>query len=150
MGGYAHATPAEETAYFLGSPFEGIPIKERMESVVASTILDLTSVLEMGKLYDTARNEFLAVDIVLPVIEADDDQSQYCLHTGSHRYEPNMPYEEYWRPVNGWKSAPHHGRGVDVYYTESIGTPWDQLAMSCVLRDRFFAKSWRRLLGKSA
>ena len=145
---HAHATPAEETAYFLGSPFDFIELKERMESFAASTILDLTSVLEMGDLYDTARNEFLAVDIVLPVIEADDDPSQYCLHTGSHRYEPNMPYEEHWKPVDGWKNAPHHGRGVDVYYAESSGTPWDQLAMSCVLRDRFFVKSWRRFLSK--
>ena len=147
---HAHATPAEETAYFLGSPFDFIELKERKESLAASTILDLTSVLELGDLYDTVRNEFLAVDIVLPVIEADDDQSQYCLHTGSHSYEPNMPYEEYWKPVDGWRNAPHHGRGVDVYYTESIGTSWDQLAMSCVLTDRFFVKSWRRLLGKPA
>jgi len=147
---HAHATPAEETAYLLGSPFDGIPLNERRESVAASTILDLASVFEMGNLYDTARNEFLAVDIVLPVVEADDDQSQYCLHTGNHRYEPNMPYAEYWQFVNGWRSAPHHSRGVAIYYTESVGTPWDQLAMSCVLRDRFFPKSWRRLLGKSA
>jgi hypothetical protein len=143
---HTHATPAEETAYFLGSPFDYIELRERKESFAASTILDLTSVLELKDLYDTARNEFLAVDIVLPVIETDDDQSQYCLHTGSHRFEPNMPYEEYWKPVMGWKNAPHHGRGVDIYYTEVVGTSWDQLAISCVLRDRFFVKSWRRLL----
>jgi len=147
---HVHAAPAEEIAYFLGSPFDFIDLKGRSESLAASTILDLACVLELEELYDTARNEFLAVDIVLPVIEADDDQSQYCLHAGSHRYEPNMPYEEYWKPVDGWRNAPHHSRGVDVRYPESIGASWDQLAMSCVLRDRFFAKSWRRLLCKSA
>jgi hypothetical protein len=52
-------------------------------------------VSEDADLYDLARNEFLAVDIVLPVIETDDDQGQYCLHTGQHRFEPNMPYQEY-------------------------------------------------------
>jgi hypothetical protein len=64
----------------------------RPESYIASTILDLASVSEDADLYDLARNEFLAVDIVLPVIETDDDQGQYCLHTGQHRFEPNMPY----------------------------------------------------------
>ena len=37
-------------------------------------------------------------------------------------FEPNMPYEEYWMPVDGWKNAPHHVRGVDTYYAESVGT----------------------------
>jgi hypothetical protein len=134
---HAHATPSEETAYFLGAPFDFIELKERNESLAASIILDLACVLELEELYDTARNEFLAVDIVLPVIEATDDQSQYCLHAGNYTYEPNMPYEENWKPFEGWRNAPHHNRGVDVYHTESIGTSWDQLAMSCVLRDRF-------------
>ncbi len=145
---HVHAAPAEETAYFLGSPFDFIELRDRSESLAASTILDLACVLELEELYNTARNEFLAVDIVLPVIETGDDQSQYCLHSGSHTYEPNMPYEEHWKPIEGWRNAPHHDRGVDVRYPESIGTAWDQLAMSCVLRDRFFVKSWRRLLCK--
>jgi hypothetical protein len=146
---HVHANPAEETAYFLGSPFDFIELKHRNESLAASMVLDLACVLELEELYNTARNEFLAVDIVLPVIETNDDQSQYCLHGGSYTYEPNMPYEEYWKPVEGWRNAPHHSRGVDVYRTESVGTPWDQLAMSCVLRDRFFVRGWRRLLCKA-
>ena len=145
---HAHATPAEEAAYFLGSPFDFIELRERSESLAASTILDLACVLELEELYNTARNEFLAVDIVLPVIETDDDQGQYCLHAGSYTFEPNMPYEEYWKPTEGWRNSPHHSRGVEVLYPESIGSSWDQLAMSCVLRDRFFVKSWRRLLYK--
>jgi hypothetical protein len=147
---HVHATAAEETAYFLGSPFDFIELRRRNESLAASIILDLACVLELAELYDIARNEFLAVEIVLPVIEVRDDQGQYCLHIGSYTYEPNMPYEEQWSPVEGWRNAPHHSRGMDVHYPESVGTPWDQLAMSCVLRDRFFVRSWRRLVGKEA
>ena len=84
------------------------------------------------------------------VIEMGDDQGQYCLHTGEHRFEPNMPFAEYWKGAGGWKNAPHHHRGADIYYPEKVGSPWDQLALSCVLRDRHFEKSWRRILGKSS
>ncbi|MGC2162701.1 MAG: hypothetical protein WA634_12380 [Silvibacterium sp.] len=145
-----HALPPEEVAYLLGPPFEQISLRQRSESYLAVTVLELASVLEVPELYDLARNEFLAVDIVLPVIETEDDQGQYCLHTGEHRFEPNMPFEEYWQGADGWKNAPHHHRGTDIYYPEKVGSPWDQLALSCVLRDRNFVKSWRRILGWSS
>ncbi len=118
------------------------------QGCLSSADCDLAAVFEMGNLYDIARNEFLAVDIVLPVVEVDDDQRQYCLHVGRGRYEPNMPYDEHWHPKDGWKSAPHHTRGVEIFFAESAATPWASLAMSCVLRDRFFPKSWRRVVGK--
>ena len=143
-----HASPQEEVAYLLGPPFADVILRRRAESYLACTILDLASVLEERELYDLARNEFLAVDIVLPVIETNDDQGQYCLHIGPHRFEPNMVYEEYWNPMDGWKNAPHHHRGADAFYPERVGSPWNQLAISCVLRDRRFVKSWRRILGK--
>jgi hypothetical protein len=145
-----HATPEEEVEYLLGPPFEHVTISRRPESFAAAVILDLTSVLEEPELFDLARNEFLAVDIVLPVVEVADDQGQYCLHAGEYHLEPNMPFEEYWRPVDGWKNSPHHRRGVETFYPERVGAEWDQLAISCVLRDRYFVKGWRRLLGLTA
>lgn len=66
------------------------------------------------------------------------------------RLEPNMPFEEYWRPVDGSKNSPHHRRGVKTFYPERSGSERDQLAISCVLRDRNFVKGWRRLLGLAA
>ncbi|HEX4029125.1 MAG TPA: hypothetical protein VHX20_02115 [Terracidiphilus sp.] len=145
-----HATPMEEVEFLLGSPFEHVAISRRSESFNASIVLDLTCVLEEPELFELARNEFLAVDIFLPVIEMDDDQGQYCLHVGDYRFEPNMPFEEYWRPIDGWKNSPHHRRGNETLYPERVGYEWDQLAISCVLRDRYFVKGWRRLLGRSA
>jgi hypothetical protein len=112
-------------------------------------ILDLASVLEDQELYNAARNEFLAVDIVLPVMEVDDNLSQYGRHLGEPRFEPNMPYDKYWTPQENWKSAPHHKRGVTIYFPERVGSAWDQLALSSVLRDRHFVYAWRRILGKA-
>lgn len=144
-----HASPREEVTYLLGPPFEDLPLRRRPESYIASTILDLASVLEEADLYDLARNEFLAVDIALPVIETDDDQGQYCLHAGQQRFEPNMPYEEYWQPTSGWRHAPHHQREAEDRYPQKIDGAWSQLALSCVVRDRHFVKNWRSLIGRS-
>ena len=142
-----HSTPKEEVEFLLGPPFEHVALTRRPESYSAAIVLDLTSVLEESELFDLARNEFLAVDIVLPVIEVGDDQGQYCLHAGEYHMEPNMPFEEHWRPVDGWKNSPHHRRGNETLYPERVGYEWDELSISCVLRDRYFVKGWRRLLG---
>lgn len=144
-----YASPREEVLYLLGSPFDGLALRRRPESFIASTILDLASVLEDADLYDAARNEFLAVDIVLPVIETEDHQGQYCLHVGEYRFDPNMPYQDYWQPSSNWRHAPHHHREIDDRYPQRIDGAWSQLALSCVLRDRHLVKNWRRLMGKS-
>ena len=49
-----------------------------------------------------------------------------------------MPYEGFWRPSDTWKVAPHHKRGPEFFYPESVGDAWDQIAISCVVRDRHF------------
>ena len=143
-----HASPQEETNYLLGSPFEHTTLHIRPDSYIATQLLDLCAVLEDGELFNLARNEFLAVGVSLPVLEVDDTAAQYSINSIGQRYEPNMPYEDYWRPSEGWQVAPHHKRGPGVFYPESMGSPWDQLAISCVLRDRHFVKSWRRIVGR--
>lgn len=144
-----YSSPIEETTQLLGPPFEHVSLRRRNESYVASSILDLACVLEDQELYDAARNEFLAVDIVLPIMEVDDDLSQYGRHLGEPRFEPNMPYDEYWSPKENWKCAPHHKRGPELYFPERVATTWDQLALSVVLRDRHLVYGWRRILGKT-
>jgi hypothetical protein len=140
-----YAGPEEETTHLLGSPFEHTKLNRRSESYNATQLLDLCAVLEDRELFDLARNEFLAVDICLPVLEVDDSLAQYSINAGGHRFEPNMPYEEFWHFADSWKMAPHHKRGPNFFYPESAGTVWDQIAISCVVRDRHFIQSWKRL-----
>jgi hypothetical protein len=144
-----YSSPAEETNRLLGPSFEHVALERRSTSYVASLLLDLASVLEDQELYDAARNEFLALDIVLPIMEMDDDLSQYGRHLGEPRVETNMPYDEYWDRSNGWKRAPHHRRGTTTHFPLQVGSAWDQLALSSVLRDRHFVYGWRRILGKA-
>jgi hypothetical protein len=140
-----YASPKEETNYLLGSPFEHTNLTRRPESYIATQLLDVCAVLEEGELFDIARNEFLAVDICLPVLEVDDTRAQYSINSEGQRYEPNMPFEDFWHPSGAWKVAPHHHRAPDSFYAERVGEPWDLLAISCVLRDRHFVTNWRKI-----
>jgi hypothetical protein len=141
-----YSDPNEETTYLLGSRFEHIGIDRRAESYTATQLLDICAVTENQELFELARNEFLAVGICLPMLEFDDGLAQYSASAGGHHYEPNMPYEESWSPSDRWKVAPHHRRGPSEVYVESAGGIWNQLAISCVLRDRHFVRTWRRLV----
>jgi hypothetical protein len=137
--------PEVETQYLLGSAFEHVTVVRNSASYTATQVLDLCSVMEDQELYDLARNEFLAVEISLPVKETDDTLGQYRIDSDGQHYEPNVAYEQTWNPSEGWKVAPHHKRGPELYYPELTGEAWDQMAISCVVRDRHFVQTWRRL-----
>jgi hypothetical protein len=145
-----YASPEEEVDYLLGSPFEHVAPQRRRASYLATVILDICCVLEEQELYNLARNEFLSVGICLPVLEVDDTVAQYSLQTTGQRYEPNMLYEDHWNPSDGWKNAPHHRRQENCFYPELAGQAWDQLAISCVVRDRHFVHGWRRVASMPA
>ncbi|MCU1308555.1 MAG: hypothetical protein JWN45_3250 [Acidobacteriaceae bacterium] len=146
----SYATPEQEVAYLMGSPFEHIKITRRPESYIASQILDICAVVEESELYNSAMNEFLAVGLCLPVMEMSDTPAQYSAHVSGQSYEPNMPYEQCWLPSDGWKVAPHHKRGPSRYFVERAAGLWEQIALSCVVRDRHSVQSWRRLLVPSS
>jgi hypothetical protein len=140
------STPEEEVAYLLGNPFEHIMLQRRSASYCATVILDLAAMLEMKELFEFAINDFSALNAMLPVIEVSDTPGQYVLTAEDVRSEPNMQYSTMWTAVDGWKVAPHHKRGPAAYYLERIGRLWDHLAVTAVLRDRYFLPTCRTLL----
>jgi Restriction endonuclease len=142
-----YATPDEEVGYLLGGPFEHVDLTRRPESYVSTVLLDLAALLEMGDIYELARNDFLAVRALPAVFETADSAGQYVVAADDLRLEPNMPYKDKWDPEDQWKVAPHHIRGPDPLYLERIGRAWDQIAIASVLRDRHFVKSLRRIAG---
>jgi hypothetical protein len=133
------ASTEEEVDRLLGDPFEHVQIERRAQSYAATVVLDLAAVLEMGDLFDEARNEFLAVNIVVPVMEALDTPTQYTAGGDGLSYTANMEFADTWNPTDGWKVAPHHQRARTSYLAR-IGRPWDLLAVSSVLRDRHFVE----------
>jgi hypothetical protein len=142
------STPDEEISYLLGGPFEHVNVERRMESYVATVVLDLAAVLEMGDVFELARNDFLAVAANPCVVEVKDTPGQYTIDATDLTFEANMTYAETWLPQDRWKVAPHHTRGPDSYYLQRIGRPWDHLAISSVLRDRHFVSTCRGFVEK--
>ena len=136
------ASPDVEIEFLLGGAFEHVEIERRSESFLASVVLDLASIASMGDLFATARNEFLAVELHPSVVEAPDTKSQYVRRGAGMAYTANMEYADSWRPVAGWKVSPHHERAAE-HYLQRIGRTWDLLAVSAVLRDRYFLEACR-------
>lgn len=134
-----YSNPDDEVSYLLGSPFEDIlPVQRRSDSYVAAIVLDVAALLRLRDLFELAINDFRAVGLTLPVIEAEDVRGQYLIGGDGLTMNPNIEYSETWAPRDGWKVAPHHYRSPHRYYLERIGRPWDHLAVSAVLRDRYF------------
>lgn len=136
------STPDDEVDYLLGGPFKHVlGLERRSDSYIATVVLDMAAILGMKDIYDLGRNDFLAVNLTLPVIEASDTPGQFLIGGDGLRMNPNMEYSETWDPTDDWKHAPHHFRTSHPYYLERIGRPWDHLAVSGVLRDRHFLSS---------
>jgi hypothetical protein len=78
------------------------------------------------------------------VVETQDSLGQYVHGAEDTRYEPNIHYDDEDSPTEGWKVAPHHHRAPDSYYLGRLGRFGDHLAISSVLRDRYFLATCRK------
>jgi hypothetical protein len=144
------AEPEEEVNYLLGTPFEHVQLQRRSESLVSAVVLDLALILGMTDLFKLARNEFLAVHAMSCVVETQDSSGQYVHGANDTTLEPNMFYDDKAVPLDGWKVAPHHKRAPQSYYLSRLNRSWDHLAVSSVLRDRYFIATCRNIAERLA
>jgi hypothetical protein len=144
------ARPDEEIKYLLGTPFEHVQLQRRSESMISAVVLDLAAILRMTELFKMARNEFLAVDAMSCVVETQDSSGQYIHGAEDTSYEPNMHYDDQAIPKDGWKVAPHHSRAPSSYYLGRNERLWDHLAVSSVLRDRYYLATCVKLADRVA
>jgi hypothetical protein len=142
------ATAGQESFLYLGAGIPAANRPRRIVSFLASVLLDLLAVTEMGELYELAVNDVRHVKALPETIETADDPSQYGMD-GVSLVRSVVDYPERWSPTDGWKIAPHHLRAPADYYLSRIGRPWDHLAVSSVLRDRHFLPTMRLLYGDS-
>ncbi len=141
--------PATEINYLLGGPLEHVSLNSRSTSLVASALLDLASIYERSQVFNSLRNEFMAVDIICEILEVPDNRDQYLRDGASVTRELNVPYDEYWNPTTGWISAPHHRRNPESYLLARSDRAWEQLAIISVLRDRWFVSTLRSMTDPS-
>src|SRR5690606_13184842 len=116
---------------------------------IATVILDLSACLELDELYADAWNDFSAVDIAFPVIEAADERGQYLFDGTGVVYSPNIEFQNPTTVATGWQRAHHHKRGHDAHELDRDGRSWELLGISLLLRDRHFLTATRQLAGEA-
>ena len=123
-------------------------VSRRVDSFIASVVLDLTAILEQSEVYELAMNDFLAVGANPEIHIVTDTSNQYLRNGQDFIREVSPAYSETWQPKDGWKVAPHHQEALP-FWLERIGRPWDLLAISTVLRDRVFLSAVRTLVAET-
>jgi hypothetical protein len=142
-----YAEPQDELRFLLGAPLDHIELVPRKQSYLATTVLDLASVLELPELFRDAQNDFAAVDIAFPVIEPLDEVGQFLFDGTGLVTEANVDFDEDNDFSTTWRSAVHHRRAPESYSLQRAGRSWELLAISTILRDRQFFPVIRELGG---
>lgn len=137
----ADASPDEEIARVLGSPFESVELQRRPVSQVAGVLLDVAALLRLRDVYADVRNDTLAVEIVPDVLLTDDTADQFSRSGFSNRWDHNPDYTDE-LPTEG-PAAPHLGEAGSERRLVTSGRAWDLLAVSGALRDRHFPAAIR-------
>lgn len=143
------ADPAAEIEYLLGD-LEHIEQPRRRESLVAGAVLDLASVLELEDVFDDARHEFLAVELVPELRYPPSGRDAWLRDGPGLRQELNPPYVESYAETPDWHTAPHHRRGPAELWPVAVGLEWEALAACGLLRDRFDAVLLRAVADSTA
>lgn len=143
----AEADPETEVAYLLGGAFEHVEHERRSTSLLAAVLHDVASSLELGRLYDDIRNDTEAVG-AHPAVPLPADAADQNLLGSALRVAMSPGYVDDWTRRDGWKTAPHQTDDSAAFYLGRIERPWDQLAISAVLRDRYWLWPVRSILDR--
>ncbi len=125
----------------------GLPVQVQgnPDSFLASVLLDLSAALELETIYDSVINDVLALRICPSIVEANEGVGFYQDNLGDVFIEPRVEYDGHYSDHPGWQSSGAHRRSTEPYLLR-IGRPWDLMALSSVLRDRWYPLAWRTLL----
>ena len=142
----ARTGPAEQIDTLLGGPLEHIQAKRRPDCQIATTILDLTCMLGMDRLFHDAVNDFLAVRISKPFLETADDWRQFVMGDEGAAADVDVPYDDRVNVSESWQAGAHHRRGPAELILQRLGCGWEYVGLSLVLRDRYFLAPIRSLI----
>jgi len=136
----ADACPEQEVNYLLGD-LDLLDLPRRRESLIAGVLLDLASILELPDVYDDARHEFYAVEVVPEVRHPPVGREAWLRDGAGTQRELNAPYADAFEDTPSWQTAPHHHQGS----APSNGLAWESLAAWALMRDRWSAPVLREL-----
>lgn len=145
----ARSKPAEQIDTLLGGPLEHLEIRRRLDCQTATTVLDLTCLLGMDRLYHDALNDFMAVRLYKPFLETPDVSSQFIVGGQGAGTDLDVPYDDSANVSETWEASAHHRRAPAELALQRIGCNWEFLSVSLVLRDRYFLAPIRALIQPS-
>jgi hypothetical protein len=139
----SNSTEYEEIETLIGYMFDFVELRKRRNSYLLTVILDLVSILGLSELYQSIINDVLALEIYPCLIDAKDNKSQFKID-GDSCFYLSLNYKEEWKPLDGWRSAPHHYN--EPYLIFKKGFWWESLAVNSVLRDRHRPSEIREII----
>jgi hypothetical protein len=144
--GQPWTAPDEEVVHLLMGVLPGANVDRRPDSFLAAVLIDLAASLELGGVYDSLVNEVMAVRMFPTVVQANEGVGFYQDNFGDVFIEPWVQYDGKYADYDGWECSEPH-RNLMPCYLQRIGRSWDLLALSSVLRDRWFPLAWRGMKG---
>lgn len=145
----AGSPPEEEIWRTCGAPIDMKEYPAQLHSMLAAVVLDLCSILSLPDIYNDANADFRTVGInpVRKIPEKLPDE----LLTGKQacHLPPHHDYKESWEGEEGWINAGAHKRADEPRFFIDGNRDWVALAISLVLRDRWWLRSLRALTTKS-
>jgi hypothetical protein len=144
--GQPWTVPDEEVVHLLIGGLPVANVERRPDSFLASVLLDLTASLELAEIYDSLINEIMAVKICPSIVQANEGVGFYQDNFGDVFIEPWVQYDGKYADHDGWECSEPH-RNLVPCFLQRIGRTWDLLALSSVLRDRWFPLALREMRG---
>jgi hypothetical protein len=140
------ADEREEIETLLGYIFDFTKMTQRHTSLLATAICDLSVLVGDGSLYADIRNDLEAIQIQGEYFQTRDTQGACLLDSEDVLFYPTVRYANDLRNWSDYDFADHIREEVgDYVFVRQLG-PAAALAVSIVLRDRFFPRVWAPIL----
>lgn len=134
---------AEEVETLLGYPFEGVEIRRRPSSLLATALCDLAAFAGDPGLYEDIVNHILAAGLVPQYWQASDTLGQFSVEADDViHYPAGLNHSEIYEPFNEFRYADHVKREPKSFKVSEIVGATGHLALSVLLRDRYFPTLW--------
>ena len=136
------ASTDEEAHFLLGSSFEFFDSRRSPSSLMASALADLAAWLDDTTLYEDIVNDWMSLDICPTFYAPCDSEGVFRFDASDVLQYPNMVYSRTHLPFKNLDFAPHMAGDPQRYkLSDQVGRE-AFIAVSLLLRDRYFPRLW--------
>ena len=139
----------EETITLLGYPFDFIKVEHNRCSFLATILTDLAAYVGNKEFYADVVNDFEACEIVYNYWQFPDTNAIFTIETEECRNYPNIPHEPSMERFDDFDYAEHIKHEPDSFKICQKAGPSSLIALSILLKDRYFPKMWKVIIDES-